>query len=125
MSNFTANNSAVNQTMGLLSAAAKQVPTKVTIFNRNSGFHLAFNLYLTAIVLVVGLVANVLICVVMSKPTFKKLPLSVYFTALAVSDTVVLCITSCKQITYQMTEIFILRTTYGCTFCIMFLMLHQ
>ena len=115
MANLTTAHLTTNETNFIMQTSAKQDSTEVTIFNTNSGFHLAFNLYLTAIVLMVGLVANVLICVVMSKPTFKKLPLSVYFTALAVSDTVVLCIIATRQIVYQLTGILHLGTTYGCT----------
>ena len=64
----------------------------------NTGFHQAVNFGLIGIVIVVGLVANGLIVAIMQDSAFRKLPLGVYFTALAISDTVCLFFVGLLQI---------------------------
>ena len=62
------------------------VVKKATFRSANVAFHQLFNFYLMALVLVIGVIANGIIVIVMRDVSFRKLPLSLYFTALALSD---------------------------------------
>ena len=61
-------------------------------------FQHAINFYLVGILILVGLITNVLIVVVMKENAFKKTPMSVYFTSLAVFDTFSSCLLGVQQI---------------------------
>ena len=64
------------------------VVRKATFRSANVAFHQLFNFYLMALVLVIGVIANGIIVIVMRDVSFRKLPLSVYFTTLALSDAI-------------------------------------
>ena len=88
---------------------------KVSYFTSNPLLHETFNLYLTSIFMPFGIVANILICIVMRHRSFKQLPLAVYFSSLAVSDTIVLTITCVMQIIKQTIDVNILSLHVSCT----------
>ena len=58
----------------------------------------ALNLYLTPLVLLMGLVTNLLIILIIKKSAFKHRPLAVYFISLAISDTICLTVIALMQI---------------------------
>ena len=60
-------------------------------------------LFYAIIIMVVGTVANGLVVIVMRNKVFVNLPLAVYFTAMAVSDTVVLITTNSQHIVRHIT----------------------
>ena len=88
-----------------------------SVRSANVAFHQLFNFYLMALVLVIGVIANGIIVIVMRDVSFRKLPLSVYFTALAISDTVVLCFTAGLQFIKQASEMNYFRNTFLCSTC--------
>ena len=90
---------------------------RVSIRNTNVGFHQLFNLYLMGGVLCVGVITNIIIVIIMRDGHFRKLPMSVYFTGLAVSDTVVLCFTAVKQFMKQSSGLNFFRITRLCSTC--------
>ena len=90
---------------------------RASIRNTNIGFHQLFNLYLMGGVLVVGVIANIIIIIIMRDGRFRKLPMSVYFTALAISDTVVLCLIAGMQFMKQTTGSYYFISTSLCTTC--------
>ena len=81
----------------------------------NPGFNMAFRLYLPAAVLITGVVTNSLVLAIMRTSTFNKLPLSVYFSSLVVSDTVILLQVAIRQILDQAAGIVIYRINILCT----------
>ena len=87
----------------------------------NTNFSIAFRLYLPGIVLVVGIITNLLVLVIMRSPFFKKLPLSVYFSVLAVSDTIALLTVSLRQILQEATGANINKIDILCHFTNFFL----
>ena len=90
---------------------------RASVRSANVAFHQLFNFYLMALVLVIGVIANGIIVIVMRDVSFRKLPLSVYFTALAISDTVVLCFTAGLQFIKQASEMNYFRNTFLCSTC--------
>ena len=88
-----------------------------SVRSANVAFHQLFNFYLMALVLVIGVIANGIIVIVMRDVSFRKLPLSVYFTALAISDTVVLCFTAGLQFIKQASEMNYFRNTFLFSTC--------
>ena len=84
-------------------------------------FNMVLKQYLTGIILITGTVANCLVLVIMRTPAFHKLPLSVYFSALAVSDTIVLLLVGIRQIIQSTTGVNIYRVSIFCLFSGFFL----
>ena len=83
----------------------------------NVGFHQLFNFYLMAPTMVIGVITNIIIIIVMRDVSFRKLTLSVYFTALAISDTVVLCFAAAFQFMKQSIGKNYFHTTVLCSTC--------
>ena len=100
-----------------LATQSTQGILKAIVRSANVAFHQLFNFYLMALVLVIGVIANGIIIIVMRDVSFRKLPLSVYFTALAISDTVVLCFTAGLQFIKQASEMNYFRNTFLCSTC--------
>ena len=71
--------------------------TKTSKVYQNVVYHQVFNLYLMFPIMVVGLAGNAMVVAVMRDKVFNKLPLSVYFTSLAVSDSVMLVLSTVLQ----------------------------
>ena len=90
---------------------------RASIRNTNVGFHQLFNFYLMGAVLVVGVITNIIIIVIMRDGHFSKLPMSVYFTGLAISDVIVLSFTAAKQFMKQTTGVHFLIKTSLCSTC--------
>ena len=93
------------------------VVKKATFRSANVAFHQLFNFYLMALILIIGLIANSIIVIVMRDVSFRKLPLSVYFTALAISDTAVLCFTAGFQFLKQSGALHYFQSTVLCSTC--------
>ena len=111
------NGSLADAVMTNISNLTESLPTKPSVKNSNLAFHQLFNYYLMALVLLVGVMANSVIVVVMRDVSFNKLPLSVYFTALAISDTVVLCFTAGFSFLQQATGKSFMHNTVLCSTC--------
>ena len=77
--------------------------TKTSKVYQNVLYHKVFNLYLMFPIMVVGLVGNAMVVAVMRDKVFNKLPLSVYFTSLAVSDSVMLVLSTVMQAMKELT----------------------
>ena len=90
---------------------------RATIRNTNVGFHQLFNFYLMGAILVVGVITNIIIIVIMRDGHFRKLLMSVYFTALAILDTVVLCFIAVLQFMKQTTGFHFFTRTILCSTC--------
>ena len=101
------------------SSVAESIPKELRASFRsvNVGFHQLFNFYLMGVILVIGVIANTIIVIVMREASFRKLPISVYFTALAISDTVVLCFIAGLQIMKQASGINYFTSTRLCSTC--------
>ena len=98
---LSANSSLLPANSSLLSANSGLLPANSSLSSANSSFQAAipasydslywyqriFNAYLVGIITIIGCVANCLIVIIMNDKTFKKTTLSVYFPALAISDT--------------------------------------
>ena len=69
--------------------------------------HVLVGLYWAIIITVVGTVANGLVAVVMRYKVFVNLPLAVYFTAMAVSETLVLITTNLQHILWHATTLIV------------------
>ena len=96
-----ANSSLLPANSSLLSANSSLLSANSSLLTANSSFQAAipasydslywyqrfFNAYLVGIITIIGCVSNCLIVIVMNDKTFKKTTLSVYFPALAISDT--------------------------------------
>ena len=80
-----------------ISSKAIAVSTKAPKVYENVVYHQILNVYLMIAVTVVGLVMNGLVVAVMRDKVFNKLPLSVYFTAIAVCDSVMLVMSTVMQ----------------------------
>ena len=113
------NTAAAEAMMTNLSHVTESSPKSIRASIRNTDvvFHQLFNLYLMSVVLVVGVIANIIIIIIMRDGRFRKLPISVYFTALAISDTVVLCLIAGMQFMKQTTGSYYFISTSLCTTC--------
>ena len=65
-------------------------PSKINIWGYDLWLHQLLSYYLMWLVVVVGVLGNCLVIAVMRHKTFNKRPLSVYLTAIAISDSVML-----------------------------------
>ena len=71
--------------------------TKAPKIIENVVYHQIMNIYLLMGITLAGLVMNGLVVAVMRDKVFNKLPLSVYFTSLAVSDSGMLVMSAVMQ----------------------------
>ena len=71
--------------------------TKAPKIIENVVYHQIMNIYLLMGITLAGLVMNGLVVAVMRDKAFNKLPLSVYFTSLAVSDSGMLVMSAVMQ----------------------------
>ena len=92
-----------NGTSNIMSSVVTMISKNTPKVYQNVVFHRIFNIYLMFPILVVGLIGNVLVVAVMRDKVFNKLPLSVYFTAIAVSDSVMLTMHTIMQVMKELT----------------------
>ena len=81
----------------------------------NVVFNRFFNLYLMFPLLFVGLAGNILVVVVMRDKSFKNLPISIYFTAIAVSDAAMLISVSVLQFLKELAQVRMFAVTRLCS----------
>ena len=93
------------------------VPFRVSLKSTNVTFHQLFNLYIMTVVLSIGVIANVTIMVTMRDASFRKLPISIYFTALAMSDTLTLALNAGHQFLLQTSGTSFFQSTILCCTC--------
>ena len=84
-------------------------------FTSNVIFNRFFNLYLMFPLLFVGLAGNILVVVVMRDKSFKNLPISIYFTAIAVSDAAMLILVSVLQFLKELAQVRMFAVTRLCS----------
>ena len=89
--------------------------TGTVSFTSNVVFNRFFNLYLMFPLLFVGLVGNILVVVVMRDKSFKNLPISIYFTAIAVSDAAMLILVSVLQFLKELAHVRMFAVTRLCS----------
>ena len=70
--------------------SSSPLPPKINIWGYDLWLHQLLSYYLMWLVVVVGVLGNCLVIAVMRHKTFNKRPLSVYLTAIAISDSVML-----------------------------------
>ena len=87
----------------------------------NLVLHQILNIYLQPIIIIVGLVGNVIILLVMRNKNFSLMPLRVYISALAVTDSVVLFVGSIRQFLRHSIDIEMYEVPVLCTFTDFFL----
>ena len=80
----------------------------------NKLYHDMFSVYLPVVILVVGIIGNILVVIVMRNNVFKKLPLSIYFTAIAVSDSAYLLLATSLQMTRELNGFHFFRVARYC-----------
>ena len=73
-----------------LSGQTKMAPPDYT-------FQQVVNVYVMPLVVITGLISNLLVVLVMRDNTFRRLPLRIYFSVLALSDSMVLVLLGTKQ----------------------------